>query len=37
MSDQELQEMIQFRNEIRELNRLMQIGGPSGGSPSPQH
>ncbi len=35
MSDQELQEMIQIRNEIRELNRLMQMSGTSGGSPSP--
>lgn len=37
MSDQELQEMIQIRNEIREMNRLMQISGPSGSSSSPQH
>lgn len=36
MPDQELQEMIRIRNEIRELNRLIQISGPSE-SPSPQH
>ena len=35
MSDQELQEMIQIRNEIREMNRLMQMSGTSRGSPSP--
>jgi hypothetical protein len=37
MSDQELQEMIQIRNEIREMNRLMQINSAGAGSPSPQH
>jgi len=36
MSDQELQEMIQIRNEIREMNRLMQRSGESAGSPSSQ-
>ena len=37
MSDQELQEMIQIRNEIREMNRLMRINSAGAGSPSPQH
>jgi hypothetical protein len=36
MSDQELQEMIQIRNEIREMNRLMQLSGAGGASPSAQ-
>ncbi|MCZ2076234.1 MAG: hypothetical protein LC130_14680, partial [Bryobacterales bacterium] len=31
MSDQELQEMIQIRNEIRELNRLIEMSGTGGG------
>ena len=37
LSDQELQEMIQIRNEIREMNRLMHVSGANAGSPPPQH
>ncbi len=35
LSDQELQEMIQIRNEIREMNRLMHVSGANAGSPPP--
>lgn len=34
MSDQEMQEMMQIRNEIREMNRLMQMGGTRTVGPS---
>ena len=36
LSDRELQEMIQIRNEIIEMNRLLQRSGASGGSPDAQ-
>lgn len=29
LSDQEMREMIQLRNELREMNRLMQLSGPN--------
>jgi hypothetical protein len=37
LSDQELREMIQIRDEIREMNRLMHVSGANAGSPPPQH
>ena len=37
MSDQELQEMIQIRNEIREMSRLMQVSGSSAGNQPAKH
>jgi len=30
ISEQELREMIQLRNELREMNRLMQLTAPKG-------
>jgi hypothetical protein len=37
ISDQELQEMVQIRNEMREMNRLMRTSGTNGGGPSVDH
>lgn len=36
LSEQELREMIQLRNELREMNRLMQMSAPRVDSPTPE-
>ncbi len=33
LSDQEIRELVQLRNELREMNRLMQVGSPKLESP----
>jgi len=37
VSDQELREMMQLRNELREMNRLMQLSSPRLDQPSPEN
>lgn len=37
MSDQELREMMQLRNELREMNRLLQLSSPRLDQPSPEN
>jgi hypothetical protein len=37
VSDQELREMMQLRNELREMNRLMQLSSPRPDQPPPEN